>query len=151
MRRAASSLALALALACGVAPDPRPGDPVELTADELHRAFLDDAAAARERYGPALLVVSGEVAQAEPRFRGTTMRGEVEVDPWIAFHTGLDTLPTGVWALVAEGSFDDPDPDRPFAVDPRVRAGETVRVECPGADLRWRDPELRLADCRLAF
>lgn len=126
-------------------------EPVELTAIELHRAFLDDADGARDSFGDRTLLITGEVAQAQPRFVGTTMQGEVENDPEIYFKTELDTLPTDIKYVVVEGSFDDRDPEVPFALDPRIQIGSTARVECPGSTIRWSDPGLYLSDCTLAI
>jgi hypothetical protein len=139
---------LAAALGC---PDPEPAERVEVSAVELHRAFMDDDEAARGRFRDNTLVISGEVAQAEPRFIGTTMGGEVEVEPRISFKTQLDTLPTDVKYVVVEGAFDTVDPDVPWTLDPRIQVGSTAQVECPGSTIRWSEPGLYLSDCSLAM
>ena len=124
---------------------------VELTAIELHRAFMEDPSAARDSFADKTLLISGEVAQAEARFRGTTMQGEVEVEPRIYFKTELDTLPTDIKYVEVEGFFDARDPDAPFTLDPRIQVGSTARVECPGSTIRWSDPGLYLSECSLAL
>jgi hypothetical protein len=139
------------AFAAGCRRVEHPAPAVELTAIDLHRAFIDDAAAARDSFADKTLLISGEVAIAERRFRGTTMEGEVEVEPKISFRTELDTLPTDIKYVVVEGSFDAPDPDAPWTLDPRIEVGSTARVQCPGSTIRWTDPGLYLSECSLAL
>jgi hypothetical protein len=125
-------------------------EPIEISADELQRAFLDDDRAARRRFEGRDLVIEGEVARAEARFRGTTMEGEVEVPARIAFRSAFDSLPGGLDQVEVEGRFDAPEALDPWSLDPRIRVGETVRVSCEGAELRWSDPGLYVSECRLA-
>ncbi len=125
--------------------------PVEVTAIALQTAFLEDASAARDSFGDRTLWVSGEVLQAEPRFQGTTMSGDVTVPSRITFRTLLDSLPGDLKYVVAEGSFDVPDTLAPWTLDPRIRVGSAVRVECDGRTIRWSDPGLYLSECRLAM
>ena len=132
-------------------PGSQTGETLELSAVELHRAFMEDASAARDSFAEKNLLISGEVAIAEARFRGTTMDGEVEVDPKISFKTELDTLPHDIKYVVAQGFFDNPDPDAPWTLDPRIQEGSTARVECSGSTIRWTDPGLYLSECRLAM
>ena len=140
---------LASASVCG-SPEADDESAIEISADELQRAFFEDDRAARVRFEGRDLVIEGEVAVGEPRFRGTTMRGEVEVPARIAFRTALDSLPGGLDQVQVEGWFDPPDGSEPWALDPRIRPGETVRVSCPDATIRWTDPALYVSECRLA-
>ena len=123
--------------------------PIQISADELQRAFLEDADAARRRFQGRDLMIEGEVAQAEARFRGTTMRGEVEIPARIAFRTALDSLPGDLDRVQVEGAFDAPEAFNPWTLDPRIRIGETVRVSCPDARIRWSEPAVYLSDCSL--
>ena len=132
-------------------PESESEETLEISAVDLHRSFMEDASAARDSFGNKTLLISGEVAVAEARFRGTTMEGEVEVDPRISFKTELDTLPTDIKYVVVQGFFDNTDPDAPWTLDPRIQVGSTARVECSGSTIRWTDPGLYLSECRLAM
>ena len=140
-------LCTALLFACG--RDDADSEPIEITADALQRAFVADEPTARRRFEGQDLVIEGQVARAEARFRGTTMQGEVEVPARIALKTELDSLPGGLDEVQVEGAFDDPTAD-PWTLDPRIRVGESLRVSCPAARLRWSDPGITVSDCRLA-
>ena len=134
---------------CG-SPDPDAEGAIEISPDELQRAFIEDADAARRRFEGRDVMIEGEVAQAEARFRGTTMRGEVEMPARIAFRTALDSLPGDLDRVQVEGAFDAPEAFNPWTLDPRIRIGETVRVSCPDARIRWSEPAVFVSDCRLA-
>ena len=95
-------------------------------------------------------MIEGEVAQAEARFRGTTMEGEVEVPARIAFRTALDSLPGDLDRVQVEGAFDAPEAVDPWSLDPRIRTGEIVRVSCPDARIRWSEPSVYVSVCQLA-
>lgn len=140
---------LATVSVCG-SPAPESEPAIEISADELQRAYVEDDRAARARFEGRDLLIVGEVALGEPRFRGTTMRGEMEVPARITFRTALDTLPGDLDRVQVEGRFDPPDGSEPWALDPRIRPGETVRVSCPAATIRWTDPAVYVAECRLA-
>lgn len=139
---------LASVSACG-SPETDSEAAIEISADDLQRAFLEDDRAARGRFEGRDLRIEGEVAVAEPQFRGTTMQGEVEVPARIAFRTSLDTLPGDLDRVQVEGRFDPPDGSEPWVLDPRIRSGETVRVWCPAATIRWTDPAVYVSECRL--
>lgn len=134
---------------CG-SPESDDRSAIEISADELQRAFLDDDRAARIRFQGKDLLIEGEVARAEARFRGTTMQGEVEVPARIAFRTALDSMPGDLDRVQVEGAFDAPEALDPWTLDPRIRIGETLRVACDEAQLRWSDPGLYVSECRLA-
>lgn len=140
---------LSIVLACQPADDPGAQD-VDVTAFELHRAFRTDPDSASAAFDGKDLVIAGEVARAFPRFRGTTMRGDVTTPAQVMFKTELDTLPTDIKYVQVEGEFDVPDSLELWAVDPRIREGETLRVSCPRAAIRWTDPGLYVSDCRVA-
>lgn len=142
-------LALLASVACS-SPGERGGERVEVEANELQQAFLADERAARERYEGTDLVIYGEVVRAFPRFRGTTMQGEVTMPAHVAFRTVLDTLPTDLKYVQVEGEFDVPDSTALWAVDPRIGPGDSLRVSCPGAVIRWGDPGMIVSDCRIA-
>jgi hypothetical protein len=149
----AFTLAFAASLASSLAC--RPSDegseqPVEVTAIELHRSFRGDPRAALEEFEGKDLVIVGEVARAVPRFRGTTMSGEVTVPAQVMFKTDLDTLPTDIKYVQVEGRFDAPDSIAEWALDPRIQEGKTLRVSCPRAEIRWTDPGLYVSDCWIA-
>jgi hypothetical protein len=127
-----------------------PGDAVEVTAFDLHRAFRTDPDSARAEYDGEDLLITGEVAHAVTRFRGTTMNGEVEIPAKVMFRTELDTLPHDIKYVEVEGSFDVPDSLSLWALDPRIREGGTLRVSCPRAEIRWTDPGLYISDCLIA-
>jgi hypothetical protein len=146
---------LLLAALVSVASSCRPSgeerrEEVEVTAIDLHRAYRNDADSARAEFDGKDLRIVGEVAHAFPRFRGTTMRGEVTTPAQVMLVTELDTLPTDIKYVQVEGQFDVPDSLELWAVDPRIRVGERLRVSCPGAVIRWTDPGLYIADCRVA-
>lgn len=149
VRALARSLVILWIAGCG-SPRPEPTEPIEVSADELQRAFAEDEQAARARFEGRDLVITGEVAQAEARFRGTTMQGEVEVPARIAFRSPMESLPGDLDRVQAEGSFDEPGGTEPWTLDPRIRTGEPARVSCPDARIRWTDPGLYVSDCRLA-
>lgn len=134
---------------CG-SPESDGESAIEISANELQRAFLDDDRAARRRFEGKDLLIEGEVARAEARFRGTTMQGEVEVPARIAFRSAFDSLPGGLDQVEVEGHFDAPEALDPWTLDPRIRIGETLRVACDEAQLRWSDPGLYVSECRLA-
>ena len=138
---------LSTALACRAAEDP---ETVEVSAFDLHRAFRTDPDSARRQFDGKDLRISGEVANAVTRFRGTTMRGEVELPAKVMFRTELDTLPTDIKYVEVEGDFDVPDSLTLWALDPRIRQGKDLRVSCPHAEIRWSDPGLYISDCRIA-
>jgi hypothetical protein len=142
-------LALIATAAC-----PSPGeevdDRVEVEANALQQAYLADEGAARERFDGKDLVIYGRVVRAFPRFRGTTMDGEVTMPSHVEFWTVLDTLPTDTKYVQVEGSFDVPDSLELWAVDPRIRVGDSLRVSCSPAEIRWTDPGLYVSDCRIA-
>jgi hypothetical protein len=140
---------LASVSVCG-SPESDAGSAIEISPDELQRAFLEDADAARRRFEGRDVMIEGEVAQAEARFRGTTMQGEVEVPARIAFRTALDSLPGDLDRVQVEGAFDAPEALDPWSLDPRIRIGETVRVSCPDARIRWSEPAVHVSDCRLS-
>lgn len=152
MERAAriASLSLLIAAVACASPDEEAGEPVEIEADELQQAFLADEHAARERFDGKDLVIFGEVVRAFPRFRGTTMQGEVTTPSHVEFWTALDTLPTDIKYVQVEGEFDVPDSLELWAVDPRIRVGDSLRVSCTPAEIRWTDPGLYVSDCRIA-
>src|SRR5688500_9403650 len=146
-------LALPIALATFVScssPGERGDERVEIEANELQQAFLADERAARERFDGKDLVIYGEVARAFPRFRGTTMDGEVTTPSHVEFRTVLDTLPTDIKYVQVEGEFDVPDSLELWAVDSRIRVGDSLRVSCTRAEIRWTDPGLYVSDCRIA-
>jgi hypothetical protein len=145
----ALAVSLSVGFACGKSGD-QAADDVEVTAIDLHRAFRNDADSARAEFDGKDLRIVGEVAHAFPRFRGTTMRGEVTTPAQVMLVTELDTLPTDIKYVQVEGQFDVPDSLELWAVDPRIRVGERLRVSCPGAVIRWTDPGLYIADCRVA-
>lgn len=95
-------------------------------------------------------MIVGEIAHAFPRFRGTTMSGDVTTPAQVMLKTELDTLPTDTKYVQVEGEFDVPDSLEQWAVDPRIRVGETLRVSCPRAEIRWTDPGLYISDCGVA-
>lgn len=134
--------------ACG-GTNGRSTEPIEISADELQQAFLEDERAARRRFEGRDLVIEGEVARAEARFRGTTMEGEVEVPARIAFRSAFDSLPGELDQVEVQGRFDAPEAFDPWSLDPRIRVGETLRVTCDGTELRWSDPGLYISECRL--
>ena len=136
-------------LGCPSTDDP-PGERVEIDANELQQAFLADERAARERFEGKDLVIHGEVVRAFPQFRGTTMQGEVTMPSYVEFMTALDTLPTDSKYVKVEGAFDVPDSLELWAVDPRIRVGDSLRVSCASAEIRWSDPALFVSDCRIA-
>jgi hypothetical protein len=140
---------LASSLACGQ-PDEVSDETLEVTAFDLHRAFRTDPDAARAEFDGKALVIVGEVARAFPRFRGTTMSGDVTTPAQVMLKTELDTLPTDIKYVQVEGRFDVADSFAEWALDPRIREGETLRVSCPRAQIRWTDPGLYIADCRVA-
>jgi hypothetical protein len=148
MKRSAPICLLVL-LGCS-SPDERAGVRVEVEANDLQQAFLADERAARERFDGRDLVITGEVVRAFPRFRGTTMEGEVTMPSYLEFRTVLDTLPTDIKYVQVEGAFDVPDSLTLWAVDPRIHPGDSLRVSCPGAEIRWTDPGLYVSDCRIA-
>jgi hypothetical protein len=78
------------------------------------------------------------------------MRGDVTTPAQVMLVTELDTLPTDIKYVQVEGEFDVPDSLELWAVDPRIREGENLRVSCPGAAIRWTDPGLYISDCRVA-
>lgn len=123
---------------------------VEIEANELQQAFLADEQAARARFDGKDLVIFGEVVRAFPRFRGTTMEGEVTMPSHVEFRTILDTLPTDTKYVQVEGEFDVPDSLELWAVDPRILVGDSLRVSCDRAEIRWADPGLYVSDCRIA-
>ena len=141
-----------LALACAACSSPGEDvdERVEVEANELQQAFLADERAARERFDGKDLVIYGQVVRAFPRFRGTTMEGEVEMPSYVEFMTVLDTLPTDITYVQVEGAFDVPDSLAPWALDPRIRVGDSLRVSCAPAEIRWTDPGLYVSDCRIA-
>ena len=139
----------AAAAGCG-RTDGQDTPPIEISADELQQAFLDDERAARRQFQGRELVIEGEVARAEARFRGTTMEGEVEVPARIAFRSAFDSLPGELDQVEVQGRFDPPEALDPWSLDPRIRVGETLRVRCDGTELRWSDPGLYVSECRLA-
>ncbi|MGH7566741.1 MAG: hypothetical protein ACREK2_07920 [Gemmatimonadota bacterium] len=116
----------------------------------LHRAFRSNPDSARSELDGKDLVIVGEVARAFPRFRGTTMSGDVTTPAQVMLVTELDTLPTDIKYVQVEGEFDVPDSLELWAVDPRVREGDNLRVSCPRAAIRWTDPGLYVSDCRIA-
>jgi len=128
-------------------PADRPVETVEVTAFDLHRAFREDPAAARARFDGHDLRITGEVANAAPRFRGTTMNGEVTVPSQVMLKTELDSLPTDIKYVQVEDGFDVPDSLDQWVLDPRIRIGETVTVSCPRARIRWTDPGLYISGC----
>lgn len=140
---------LILGPGCGVSDEKR-GEVAEVSAFDLHRAFLTDANAAHEKFDGKDLVITGEVANAVPRFRGTTMQGEVTVPAKVMFRTELDTLPHDIKYVEVAGAFDVPDSLTLWALDPRIRQGVDLRVSCPRAEIRWTDPGLYISDCRIA-
>lgn len=137
------------AVACP-SPDEEAGERVEIEANALQQAYLADERAARERFDGKDLVIFGEVVRAFPRFRGTTMQGEVTMPSHVEFRTVLDTLPTDIKYVQVEGAFDVPDSLALWAVDPRIRVGDSLRVSCARAEIRWTDPGLYVSDCRIA-
>jgi len=143
----AIAAALTSSLVCQPSSD-RTVEPVEVTAVELHRAFRADPRAAREFEGKDLVIV-GEVVRASPRYRGTTMSGEVTVPAQILLETGLDSLATDIKYVQVEGRFDPPGSLSEWTLDPRIWEGETIRVSCPAAVIRWTDPGLYVSDCGL--
>ena len=147
--RIAALVPLFASVACP-SPDERDEVRVEVEANDLQQAFLADQRAARERFDGRDLVIFGEVVRAFPRFRGTTMEGDVTMPSYVEFRTVLDTLPTDIKYVQVEGMFDVPDSLTLWAVDPRIRAGDTLRVSCPDAEIRWGDPGLYVSECRIA-
>lgn len=131
-------------------PGERGEERVEVEANELQQAFLADERAARDRFDGKDLVIHGEVVRAFPRFRGTTMRGEVTMPSHVEFLTALDTLPTDIKYVQVEGVFDVPDTLAPWVLDPRIRIGDSLRVSCSPAEIRWTDPGLYVSECRIA-
>jgi len=149
MRAASVLLALmAVAVVTGCRKTERPA--VAVTAVELHTAFAADERDARRRFDGRDLVIRGELAMAQPRFRGTTMKGEMIMPAKVYLRTEVDTLPTDIKYVEAEGSFEVPDSIGNMALDPRLVPGTVVRVSCPHARIRWTDPGLYLSDCSLA-
>ncbi len=143
-------LLLVLAAVACPSPDEEAGERMEVEANALQQAFLADEDAARERFDGKDLVIYGEVVRAFPRFRGTTMEGEVTMPSHVEFMTVLDTLPTDIKYVQVEGAFDVPDSLDLWAVDPRIRVGDSLRVSCSRAKIRWSDPGLYVSDCRIA-
>jgi hypothetical protein len=144
------ALLLALVASAACSPGEEVDERVEVEANELQQAFLADERAARERFAGKDLVIYGEVVRALPRFTGMTMDGEVTL-PWhVEFMTVLDTLPTDIKYVQVEGAFDVPDSLELWAVDPRIRVGDSLRVSCAPAEIRWSDPGLFVSDCRIA-
>jgi hypothetical protein len=141
---------LVTVFACPESPGLREDERVEVEANELQKAFLADERDARERFDGKDLVIYGKVVRAFPRFRGTTMRGEVEMPAYVELWTELDTLPTDIKYVTVEGGFDVPDTLEPWVLDPRIRVGDSLRVSCPDADIRWSDPGLYVYECRIA-
>jgi hypothetical protein len=142
-------IALLTSASCS-SPDERGDERVEIEANELQQAFLADERAAREQFDGKDLVIFGEVVRVFPRFRGTTMQGEVTMPSYVEFRTVLDTLPTDIKYVQVEGEFDVPDSLELWAVDPRIRVGDSLRVSCTSAEIRWTDPGLYVSDCRIA-
>ena len=148
-RAFARSLVILWIVGCR-SPQPDDAAAIEVSAEELQQAFADDERVARERFEGHDIVITGEVAQAEARFRGTTMQGEVEVPARIAFRTPMESLPGDLDRVQAEGWFDPPGGAELWELDPRIRTGDPVRVSCPDARIRWTNPGLTVSDCRLA-
>ena len=142
-------VALSTALACRPQAD-EDVETVDVSAFDLHRAFRTDPDSARREFDGKDLRITGEVANAVTRFRGTTMQGEVEMPPRVMFRTELDTLPTDIKYVQVEGDFDVPDSLTLWALNPRIRVGEELRVSCERAEIRWSDPGLYISDCRIA-
>lgn len=142
-------LLLSTSLGCPARND-QANERVVIEANELQQAFLADERAARERFDGKDLVIFGEVVRAFPRFRGTTMKGEVTLPSHVEFRTVLDTLPSDIKYVQVEGQFDVADTLALWAVDPRIRVGDSLRVSCTQAEIRWTDPGLYVSDCRIA-
>lgn len=142
LRLLATGLAVSLSVVLACQPTVTPGAlDIEVTALELHRAFRTDPDGARVEFGGKDLVIVGEVARAFPRFRGTTMSGDVTTPAQVMLKTELDTLPTDTKYVQVEGEFDAPDSLEQWAVDPRIRVGDTLRVSvarAPRSDGRIR-------------
>ena len=147
--RIALPLALVASAACS-SPREEVDERVEIDANELQQAFLADERTARERFDGKDLVIYGEVVRAFPSFRGTTMEGEVTMPSHVEFRTVLDTLPGDIKYVQVEGRFDVPDSIAPWVLDPRIRVGDSLRVSCERAEIRWSDPGLYVSDCRIA-
>ena len=143
-------VALSTAFACRPQVDVEDAEDVEVSAFDLHRAFRTDSNAARAEFDGKDLFITGEVAIAVPRFRGTTMQGDVTLPARVMFRTELDTLPTDIKYVEVEGDFDVPDSLNLWALDPRIRVDADLRVSCPRAEIRWSDPGLYISDCRIA-
>jgi hypothetical protein len=150
MARFARIASLLLVVVACPSPDEKAGERVEIGANDLQQAFLADERAARERFEGKDLVIHGEVVRAFPRFRGTTMEGEVEMPAHVEFMTVLDTLPGDIKYVQVEGAFDVPDSLALWALDPRISVGDSLRVSCAPAEIRWSDPALFVSECRIA-
>ena len=124
--------------------------PVEISAIELHEAFMADAKAADNRWSGKTLLITGEVAIAKARTSGWTMRGEVQVPAEAYLRTELDYLESDIKYVVCDGDLDIPLAGGGFTLDPRIAVGKPLTVECRPAKLRWSSPGLYLSNCRVA-
>jgi hypothetical protein len=127
----------------------RRSETIEITAVELHKAYAADANAAEKRFEGQSLLVTGEVKNATPMFLGRTMSGEVTVPAKVYFKTEVDYLPHDIKYVVCEGDFADIANRNFFALNPKIKVGETLTVRCDPAKIRWTDPGLYLSNCSL--
>jgi len=123
--------------------------PIELSAIDLHKAFMADPAAAMKQFAGKPLILTGEVVKAVPHFIGRTMIREVTVPSKVLLKTEVDYLPTDIKYVVCEGNFEVFDLKGRWAVDPRIKVGEQLRVACSSGKIHWSEPGLYLSDCNL--
>jgi hypothetical protein len=123
------------------------GDPVAITAVDLQKAFLADPKAAMAEFSRKPLLVTGEVARAVPRTRGTTMRGEIIIPAQVFFQPAEDLPAADLNFVICEGDFDVPDPAELWVVNPDIHVGEPLTVECRSPQIRWSGPGVFLFDC----
>jgi hypothetical protein len=128
-----------------------PGTPIEISALELHKAFMADPVNAEKRYAGKILLIRGEIAIAKAAFTGWTMKGPLTVPSQVYFKTELDSLPTDIKYVVCEGSFDFLKPDGSRTLNPKIKVGSTLTVRCNASKLRWSNPGLYLSDCDPVF
>jgi hypothetical protein len=128
-----------------------PGTPIEISALDLHKAFMADSVNAQRRYAGKILLITGEIAIAKAAFTGWTMKGPVTVPPQVYFKTELDSLPTDIKYVVCEGSFDLLKPDGSRTLNPKIKVGSSFTVRCNASKLRWSNPGLYLSGCDPLF
>ena len=144
-----STLLMAIA-ACKMGAD-RDTVPIEISAVDLHGAFVADSKAAQQKFHGKHLMITGEVVKVAPRFTGTTMNGQVTSPTRVYFRATTGNPQSDLEYVMCEGDFDVLDSSGMVTVNTRIKVGEQLKVECVSGKLRWSDPTLYLSDCDPVF